>query len=202
MDIDDQIQSYITEHEKFIELLAALRGIIKKHPFEETLKWGMPTYVYDKRNLIGIGAFKNHVAIWFFQGALLQDKEQILHNAQETKTKAMRQVHFKNINDLNASIINKYIQETIDNQNNGLAILKSKPLKKVILPHELSNYLKEHASLTDSFFKLTPGRQKEYAAYIISAKREQTKSDRLKKITPLIKKGKGLNDKYKRDQKL
>ena len=83
MDIDDKIQSYIAEHEKFNELLSALREIIKKYPFEEMLKWGMPTYVYDKRNLIGIGAFKNHVALWFFQGALLQDKDHILHNAQE-----------------------------------------------------------------------------------------------------------------------
>ena len=199
MDIDDKIQSYIAEHEKFNELLSALRVIIKKYPFEEMLKWGMPTYVYDKRNLIGIGAFKNHVALWFFQGALLQDKDHILHNAQETKTKAMRQVHFKDINEINESVINKYLQETIENQNNGLAVLKSKPVKKAVLPHELSKYLKEHASLSDYFFRLTPGRQKEYAAYIASAKREQTKSDRLKKITPLIKKGKGLNDKYKRD---
>lgn len=199
MDIDDKIQSYIAEHEKFIELLTALRGIIKKHPFEETLKWGMPTYVYGKRNLIGIGAFKNHAALWFFQGALLQDKEHILHNAQETKTKAMRQVHFKDINDIDESIINKYLQETIDNQNNGLAVLKSKPVKKVILPPELKIYLKDHASFSDCFFSLTPGRQKEYVEYISSAKREQTKSDRLKKIVPLIKEGKGLNDKYKRD---
>jgi len=198
-DNDGRIQSYIAQHENFSEILVALRVIIKKYPFQETIKWGMPTYVYDKRNLIGIGAFKNHVALWFFQGALLQDKEQILHNAQETKTKAMRQVHFKDIDDINVSVINNYLQETIDNQDNGLAILKNKPVKKVILPHELSNFLKEHPLLTDCFFKLTLGRQKEYAAYINSEKREQTKSDRLQKIVPLIKEGKGLNDKYKRD---
>ena len=47
------------------------------------------------------------------------------------------------------------------------------------------------------FEKLTPGKQKEYIEYINSAKKEETKKDRLEKITPLILEGKGLNDKYK-----
>lgn len=197
MDIDDKIRSYINKHEKFKELLNELRSIIKKHPFEETLKWGMPTYVYDNKNLIGIGAFKNHVGIWFFQGALLKDKEQLLHNAQEGKTKAMRQMHFKEMIDINESVIDQYLRETIDNQRKGLIVKISKPVKKVQLPVELSNYLKEHEALADSFSRLSPGRQREYAAYISEAKREQTKSDRLKKISPLINEGIGLNDKYK-----
>ena len=202
MDIDDSIRSYMARQEKFNDLLIELRKIIKKYPFEETLKWGMPTYVYDNKNLIGIGAFKNHVGIWFFQGALLKDKEHLLHNAQKGKTKAMRQMRFKGISDIDESVIGQYIQETIDNQKNGLAVEISKPVKKVPLPTELSNYLKEHSSLADSFSRLSPGRQKEYAEYISSAKKEHTKSERLKKITPLIIKGTGLNDKYKQERKL
>ena len=199
MSPDDKIASYIAQHEQFNELLEVLRSIIKKHPFEETLKWGMPTYVFDKKNLIGIGAFKNHVGLWFFQGALLKDKAQILHNAQETKTKAMRQVHFKKVSEIDKDVLNSYLKETIENQKKGLVVQKSKKVKKVVLPIELSNYLKKHTSIAASFFNLTPGRQKEYAEYISSAKREQTKIDRLNKITPLINKGQGLNDKYKRD---
>ena len=202
MDIDDSIRSYMARQEKFNDLLIELRKIIKKYPFEETLKWGMPTYVYDNKNLIGIGAFKNHVGIWFFQGALLTDKEHLLHNAQKGKTKAMRQMRFKGISDIDESVIGQYIQETIDNQKNGLAVEISKPVKKVLLPTELSNYLKEHSSVADSFSRLSPGRQKEYAEYISSAKKEHTKSERLKKITPLIIKGTGLNDKYKQERKL
>mgnify|MGYP001815550586 CR=1 FL=1 len=202
MDIDNSIRSYIARQEKFNDLLIELRKIIKKYPFEETLKWGMPTYVYDNKNLIGIGAFKNHVGIWFFQGALLKDKEHLLHNAQKGKTKAMRQMRFKGISDINESVIGQYIQETIDNQKNGLAVEISKPVKKVQLPTELSNYLKEHSSVADSFSRLSPGKQKEYAEYISSAKKEHTKSERLKKITPLIIKGTGLNDKYKQERKL
>ena len=66
-----------------------------------------------------------------------------------------------------------------------------------MIPSELNSFLSGDVSILNAFKKLTPGRQKEYIEYIDSAKREQTKSDRLKKITPLIKAGKGLNDKYK-----
>lgn len=198
MNIENKITSYIEKHKNFSEMLDTLRSIVMKHPFEETIKWGMPTYVYDHKNLVGIGAFKNHIGLWFFQGALLKDKEGILHNAQEEKTKAMRQVHFKTLADINESVLNAYLKETIDNQKKGLKVKISKPVKKAVLPMELSQFLEDNKSLATSFYKLTPGRQKEYAEYIESAKKEQTKKDRLKKISPLISEGKGLNDKYKR----
>lgn len=197
MSLEDKIQKYISEHEKFEGLLNELRRIIGNHPFEETLKWGIPTYVYQKRNLVGIGGFKNHVGLWFFQGALLKDEYKILHNAQEGKTKAMRQIHFRSIEEIDENILDHYLKETIDNQVAGRFVKSSKAVKEVKLPNELKEYLKSDSALNDSFQLLTPGRQKDYANYISEAKREQTKTDRLLKITPLIKEGKGLYDKYK-----
>lgn len=197
MDLDNQIQVYIDEHEKFKDILVELRRIVKNEDFEETLKWGIPTYVYGKKNLVGIGAFQNHVGLWFFQGALLNDKARILHNAQTGKTKAMRQIHFKKLDEIDEPTLVAYLQETIKNQNNGLRVKISKAVKQVVIPSDLDSFLSADLSMLKAFIKLTPGRQKEYIEYIQSAKREQTKSDRLKKITPLIKAGKGLNDKYK-----
>lgn len=197
MDINTKIETYISKHEKFSVLLNELRRILNEHPFEETLKWGIPTYVYDKKNLVGIGAFKHHVGLWFFQGALLKDEKQILHNAQERKTKAMRQIHFKDINEINETILNTYLKETINNQKKGLSIKIKRSNEEVILTPELEAYLKEHPSMQKAFNELTVGKQREYAAYISSAKREKTKNDRLDKIRPLVLKGEGLNDKYK-----
>ena len=197
MNLDIQIQSYIDENEKFKDILHELRRIVKGEDFEETIKWGIPTYVHDKANLVGIGAFKNHVGLWFFQGALLQDKAKILHNAQDGKTKAMRHIHFREFDEINESILKAYLQETIKNQRNGLKVKFNKPTKNVIIPQELAFYLNQDNKMKNAFENLTPGRQKEYAEYIQSAKKEQTKSDRMKKIAPLIKAGKGLNDKYK-----
>jgi len=197
MSVEDRIQKYISEHKKFEEVLSELRRILHKHPFEETVKWGIPTYVYQKKNLVGIGGFKNHVGLWFFQGALLEDKQQLLHNAQEGKTKGMRQIHFKSVNQINESILDQYLQETIENQEAGRFVKINSASKEVILPEELKKKLAEDENLNICFQGLTPGRQREYASYISEAKREKTKADRLSKIMPMIKERKGLNDKYK-----
>ena len=197
MDLDHKIQAYIDEHKKFKDILVELRRIVNNEAFEETLKWGIPTYIYDQKNLVGIGAFKNHVGLWFFQGALLKDKAGILHNAQEGKTKAMRQIHFKRLDEIDETTLKTYLQETIENQNKGFTVKISKPIKQITIPTDMASFLSSDDSMLQAFKNLTPGRQKEYIEYIQNAKREQTKSGRLKKITPLIKAGKGLNDKYK-----
>ena len=66
------------------------------HGLEETVKWGGPVYVADGKNIVGLGAFKSYFALWFFQGALLADQEKVLVNAQEGRTKALRQWRFEN----------------------------------------------------------------------------------------------------------
>ena len=54
MDIDDSIRSYMARQEKFNDLLIELRKIIKKYPFEETLKWGEPSYLVKNGSTIRI----------------------------------------------------------------------------------------------------------------------------------------------------
>jgi len=52
--------------------------------------------------------------------------------------------------------------------------------------------------LSDAFETLTPGKQREYAEHIATAKQEKTRLSRLEKCIPMIKSGTGLHDKYKR----
>ena len=197
MDLDNQINDYMARHENFAGVLNALKEIITGFPFEETVKWGRPTYAYDGKNLLGIGAFKHHAAMWFFQGALLNDPDNMLNNAQEGKTKAMRQMQFRDLNDIDREIIEDFLRQTIDNQNKGLVVPVKMAVKKVSLPAELKSHLDRHPEVAEHFYKLSPGRQNEYGGYISEAKREQTKLSRLQKITPMIQSGKGLYDKYK-----
>ncbi len=192
------VETYIAGHQIHAELLNRLREIIMMHPFEESIKWGMPTYSFDSKNLVGIGAFKKHVGIWFFQGALLSDPEKMLHNAQEGKTKAMRQLHLYKAKDINEKVLKSYLQETIDNQKKGLSVKIPKKSEKLIIPEALSAAFREHKTTAKQFSAFPPGKQREYAEYIATAKREKTISDRLQKILPMIDQGKGLNDKYKK----
>jgi len=68
----------------------------------ETIKWSAPVYTFEGKNLVGLGAFKSYVGLWFFQGSLLNDKKKKLINAQEGKIKALRQWRFNSVKEIEA----------------------------------------------------------------------------------------------------
>ena len=70
--------------------------------------------------------------------------------------------------------------------------------KPVLVPPELNEAMSESQDLAEKFEQLTKGRQREFAEYIESAKREETKRKRMEKIIPMIRAGVGLHDKYRK----
>jgi uncharacterized protein YdeI (YjbR/CyaY-like superfamily) len=192
----ESVDQYIQSHPRWSEILLELRKLLNSTVLKETIKWGGPVYTLDGKNLVGIGAFKNHSALWFFQGALLQDNTDLLINAQEGKTKALRQVRFEAGSKLDTQELLKYIDETINLHKLGKRI-KPDLKKEIFIPSELSYYFESNSELKKAFSSLTHGKQREYAEYITEAKRDETKQKRIEKIIPMIKIGIGLNDKYK-----
>ncbi len=192
------VDAYIEGRENFQDLLTKLRKLALSTDLKETIKWGMPTYTINGKNVIGISAFKNHAGIWFFQGALLKDKSGVLRNAQEGKTQAMRQWVFTQISELNEDLILSYINEAIDNEKKGKRVILKRTDKSLEMPAALSEAFNKNKKAKQSFDQLTKGRQKDYAEYISSAKREATVQSRLAKILPMIISGIGLNDQYKK----
>lgn len=190
------VEEYISCHAYWQEELRQLHEMIITTELEPTIKWGAPVYTLNDKNVIGIGAFKNHYGIWFFNGALLKENTSLLVNAQEGKTKALRQIRFEKGDKIKPSVLLPYIKEAITNQKEELEI---RPVikKELVIPEELFTAFKEDRDLEHNFEQLTPGKQREYADYIIEAKKEATKLSRIRKITPMIKNGEGLNDKYK-----
>ena len=55
--------------------LEELRKIVIKSALVEELKWGMPCYTLNNKNILMISAFKEYACISFFKGVLLKDKE-------------------------------------------------------------------------------------------------------------------------------
>jgi len=193
------IEAYIEKFPQWEKELTKLVRIIRKSKLEETIKWGMPNFCLDGKMVIGIGAFKNHFGIWYFQGALLKDKSKVLKNAQPGKTQAMRQWKLESMEDLDVKLIHAYNQEAIENQKAGKRVIptKRKP-KKVAMPIELKEHLKQHPSDKKAFEKLTPGRQNEVKEYIGEAKRASTRINRLAKSIDLLLEGKTPMDMYRK----
>ncbi|MCW8875701.1 MAG: YdeI/OmpD-associated family protein [Kangiellaceae bacterium] len=190
-------QDYLKKHPEWERELELLHQLISKTELEQTIKWGAPVYTLQNKNVVGLGAFKSYVGLWFFNGVLLKDKDKVLVNAQEGKTKAMRQWRFNSEKEIKKRQLTSYLKEAIENQRAGKSIKPEKTNTSLELPQELQQLLKTRKELRQQFNSLTPYKQKEYAEHIGSAKRETTRQSRLEKAIPLIEKGVGLHDKYR-----
>ncbi len=190
------VDQYINAHSAWTVQLKLLRKLLNSFPLTETIKWGGPVYTLDGKNLIGIGAFKKHYALWLFQGALLQNNTELLVNAQEGKTSALRQIRFDKDSDIQIEVLSKYISESIELSKEG-KLIKPNLKKELIIPSQLTDHFNKDKDLKRAFSDLSLGKQREYSEYIIEAKRDETKQKRIEKIIPMIKVGMGLNDKYK-----
>ena len=191
------VEQYIIGHPNWEKELKQLRELLFSTELQEEIKWGAPVYTLKNKNVVGIGAFKNHCSLWFFQGALLQEHTSLLENAQEGKTKALRQIRFSKGEEIPVSELRQYVLEAIRNHKEGKEI---KPVKniEVDIPEELAEAFAKDPALEVFFQELSPGRKREYCEYVASAKRQPTKLDRIEKIVSRIKNGEGLNDRYKK----
>ena len=195
MEMAKTVEEYFDKHSEHQSSLEQLRSILLRTEMKETLKWGIPTYTVNGKNVMGLGAFKSYVGIWFFNGVFLKDEAKKLINAQDGKTKGMRQWRFNDIKEIDEELILEYASEAIQNQKDGKEV---KPEKKpLIIPDELKEVLASDVELSEIFDELSLTNKRDYAEYIAEAKREETKQKRLDKIIPMIREGVGLNDKYK-----
>lgn len=198
MEKSEKVERYYAEEHFFSEAIGKLRDLALKTGMEETYKWMFPTYTLDGKNVLSICKFKKHFGIWFFNGVFLKDEKQILENAQEGKTQAMRHWKFYSIDDIDETGVLGYMREAIENQKNGRVLIpiKKKALKKPV-PKILKDALAKSTNANNAFKKLSLYKQNEFSEFIETAKQEKTKLARLEKIIPMITEGKGLNDMYR-----
>jgi len=197
MNQQDKLTAYFEKNDHWAQELKVLRTLLQQTEMEETVKWGAPTYTLDGKNVVGLGSFKSYVGLWFHQGVFIDDAAGKLINAQPDKTKGLRQWRFENLDQINTdqNLIADYIAQAIANQKAGKEI---KPqTKQTVLPEELQQALSTDTALQAAYQQLTPGKQREYAEYIGSAKQQATREKRLQKCQPMIIEGIGLNDRYR-----
>ena len=193
------VDEYIEAGGDWRESLALLRGLFTSTILEETVKWGMPVYTLKGKNVAGFNSFKSWTGIWFYQGVFLSDPEGVLLSAQEGATKALRQWRFKSLEEIKSqrNTILNYLNEAILNQEAGKEI-KPDRNKALNIPAELKQAINRDPALKVCFESFSRSKKREYAEYVGSAKREETRQQRLEKSIPLILEGIGLNDKYRK----
>ena len=176
------------------EELKALRTIVLECGLHEELKWGVPVYTFQKKNILVVAAFKTYCSLSFFKGSLLSDTHNILSQPGE-HTQSARLIRFTNVKEIMKlkSVLKAYLFEAIEIEKAGLKVTFKKP-EDFVLPEEFQNKLKLMPALKKAFDALTPGRQKSYLLHFSQAKQTKTREARIEKCIPQILKGKGFNE--------
>jgi uncharacterized protein YdeI (YjbR/CyaY-like superfamily) len=189
-----KVDFYFLKPSRWQNEQAHLRKIVLDTMLTEELKWGVPCYTCQKRNIVIILAFKEYCAVLFVKGALLKDEAGMLIRQSE-QVQSARQMRFTTVGEVKkaAAALKAYIFEAIEVEKAGLKV-KLKTPDEYEVAREFQDALDEMPKLKAAFDALTPGRKRGYLLYFSGAKQSQTRVARVEKSIPRILKGKGLND--------
>ncbi len=188
------VDNYITKATQWQPEMVKLRALLLDCGLTEVFKWRIPCYMYNNTNLLAIQAFKSYLAIGFFNGAFINDTEDVLVKPGEN-TQAGRQFRFANLDQIiqQEALIKAYIFEAIEIEKAGIKTATIKP-SEIVWVDELIEKMKQDALFKNAFESLTPGRQRAYNMFFAGSQQSKTRLARIEKYTPRILNGKGIND--------
>src|SRR5215207_141226 len=108
--MNPKVDFYFSKAKSWQKELEQLRMIVLDCGLNEELKWGVPCYTFQNKNIVLIHVFKEYCALLFFKGALLKDVNRIL--VQQTENvQAARQIRFTNVRQMveTEAILKAYI---------------------------------------------------------------------------------------------
>ena len=192
--MNPKVDFYFNKAQQWQEELGKLRKIVLDCQLTEELKWGVPVYTFQKKNIVLIHYFKEYCALLFVKGVLLQDAHGILIQQTEN-VQAGRQIRFTNVREIlkMEPILKAYIYEAIEVEKAGLKV-ELKKNTELIFPEEFQIKLDANPALKTAFVALTPGRQRAYNLYFSAPKQSKTRESRVEKYIQQILNGKGLDD--------
>ncbi len=189
-----KVDAFLHEAGLWAEEMGTLRTVVCESALTEELKWGVPCYTHQGRNVVLIHGFKEYCAILFVKGALLKDPARILVR-QSDNVQAARQIRFSDVREITAvkAVLKAYLEEAIEIENAGLKVSPKAP-DASDYPQEFVTVLAENADLKEAFEALTPGRRRAYGLFFSAPKQAKTREARIAQSIPKILAGKGLYD--------
>jgi len=192
--MNPEVDMFLKRAKKWHEEMGALRHILLNTPLIEEIKWRMPCYTLNTKNVVMIAGFKDYCALSFFKGALLKDPKGILRKPGEN-TQSGRLIRFTSVQEINdlEPVLAAYLAEAMAIEKAGLKVDTSKHTERDY-PEELQNMLDANPALNAAFEGLTPGRKRAYVMHIAAAKQSKTRVARIEKYVPRMLDGKGMHD--------
>lgn len=175
-------------------VLEALRSLLLESGLTEELKWKMPCYTFEGRNVVILSAFKANTSLNFLKGILLTDPASCLVPPGENAQSA-RVMRFTSLEEVakKQTLIQAYLQEAIELEKADRKVT-FKPASEHPIPAELQAVLDEDPVFRQAFETLTPGRRRGYLLHFSAPKQSKTRTDRIERSIPRIMEGKGMQD--------
>ncbi len=188
---DARIDAYIDKAADFAKpVLRHIREVVHGAlpGVGETIKWGMPAFTVNDKNVAGMAAFKAHCAL-------------VVHG-DDGKDDAMGQYgRLTSVADLppesefTASL--HAAAKRVATQ--GTAMVRSanpRPKPEIPVPDDFAAALAGNASAKAAFDAFAPSHRREYLEWIVEAKREETRAKRIAQAVEWLAEGKKRNWKY------
>ena len=189
---DPRIDAYLAKALPFAQpILTHLRALVHKTlpGIDEAIKWGMPHFVYNGKNLAGIAAFKAHTAF-----VIHGDGRQADALGQYGKIASMIDLPS------DADLAAKLLQAKGRVDTGGSAIKRKAapkaPKAEIPMPDDFAAVLVGREGARELFDSWAPSHRREYLEWITEAKRPETRAKRIAEAGTWIAEGKKRNWKY------
>jgi uncharacterized protein YdeI (YjbR/CyaY-like superfamily) len=195
MKSDPRIDAYIARQADFAKpILEHLRATVQAvcPDCEETLKWGMPYFIYRGEMLAGMAAFKAHATFGFWRGSLVV-------GAGEEPMSGMGQFgRLTSIEDLPPrEELEALVRKAMRLTEEGVKPPRNKQEKAPLtVPQDLRAALDGNPAAAATFDGFSPSAQREYVEWVTEAKRDETRTKRLVQAVEWMAEGKRRHWKY------
>ena len=192
---DPRIDAYIERAAPFAQpILRHVRALVHEAcpTVEETIKWGMPTFVHAGAILCGMAAFKQHASFGFWKHALVVGEGEPrdgmgsyakLVSLDDLPPKRTLLAHLRKAVALNEAGVKSPAR-------------KSAPKPPPETTPELAAALAQSPAAKAAFDAFPPGCRREYIEWIAGAKRPETRARRVSEAVAWMAEGKRRNWKY------
>ena len=193
---DPRIDAYLERAAPFARpILAHARALVHNAcpTIEETIKWGMPTFVHAGGILCGMAAFKQHASFGFWKHALVVGEGEPrdgmgsfgkMTSLQDLPPDKVLLAHIRKAMTLNEDGVKSPVAR------------KALPKPPPETPEDLVAALEKNKPAQVTFDAFPPSCKREYIEWIVEAKREDTRAKRLAQTVEWLAEGKRRNWKY------
>ena len=194
---DPRIDAYIDRAAAFAQpILAHVRALVHQAcpEVEETIKWGMPTFVHAGAIMCGMAAFKQHASFGYWKHALVVG-EGVPQAGMGSYGKMV------SLDDLPPKkTVLAHIRKAMSLNEEGVksTVRKSAPKPALLTPADLVAALQGNKAAQATFDAFPPGCKREYIEWIADAKRAETRAKRISQTVEWAAEGKRRNWKYER----